>query len=133
LVGSDGSRSCHQRAQDNAGQECGDDPHDHAPCAASSSQMGRFETEWLATNTNLETLADLSGTWIDGVHERKPPRSIILDMDSSESPTASRRSRPGTVTSAAPAIIHCSCSTSSVIWSAVSYERATSTVPRIGA
>jgi hypothetical protein len=35
----------------------------------------------------LETLADLSGTWIDRVHERKPPRSIILDMDSSESPT----------------------------------------------
>jgi Transposase DDE domain group 1 len=56
-------------------------------CAASSSQMGRFETEWLATNTSLETLADLSGTWIDRVHERKPPRSIILDMDSSESPT----------------------------------------------
>jgi Transposase DDE domain group 1 len=30
---------------------------------------------------------DLSGTWIDRVHERKPPRTIILDMDSSESPT----------------------------------------------
>jgi hypothetical protein len=55
--------------------------------AASSSQMGRFETEWLATEANLKTLTDLSGAWIDRVHERKPPRTIILDMDSSESPT----------------------------------------------
>jgi hypothetical protein len=55
--------------------------------AASSSQMGRFETDWLATDVNLEALTDLSGTWIDRVHERKLPRTIILDMDSSESPT----------------------------------------------
>ncbi len=55
--------------------------------AASSSEMGRFETEWLATETNLAVLADLSGTWIDRVHERRPPDGIILDMDSSESPT----------------------------------------------
>ena len=55
--------------------------------AASSSQMGRFETEWLATGANLEALTDLSGAWIDRVHEYKPPDSIILDMDSSESPT----------------------------------------------
>ena len=55
--------------------------------AASSSQMGRFETEWLATGANLEALTDLSGVWIDRVHERKLPRTIILDMDSSESPT----------------------------------------------
>jgi hypothetical protein len=49
--------------------------------------MGRLETEWLATDANLEALTDLSGAWIDRVHERKPPDSIILDMDSSESPT----------------------------------------------
>ena len=49
--------------------------------------MGRFETEWLATETNLAALADLSGAWIDRVHERRPPDGIILDMDSSESPT----------------------------------------------
>jgi hypothetical protein len=55
--------------------------------AASTSQMGRFETEWLATEVNLAALADLSGTWIDHVHERRPPDGIILDMDSSESPT----------------------------------------------
>jgi hypothetical protein len=55
--------------------------------AASSSQMGRFETEWLASDTNLEALTDLSGAWIDRIHDRRPPRDIILDMDSSESPT----------------------------------------------
>ena len=56
-------------------------------CAASASQMGRFETEWLASNENLVVLADLSGQWIDRVHGRQPPRTIVLDMDSSVSPT----------------------------------------------
>ena len=49
--------------------------------------MGRFETELLATDENLATLADLSGKWIDRVHERKLPKAIVLDMDSSVSPT----------------------------------------------
>src|SRR6202165_50397 len=56
-------------------------------CAASASQMGRFETEWLARPGNLAALADLPGRWIDKVHTRRPPRVILLDMDSSESPT----------------------------------------------
>jgi Transposase DDE domain group 1 len=47
--------------------------------AASSSQMGRFETEWLATNANLEALTDLSRTWIDGVHARKPPEGSLAN------------------------------------------------------
>jgi len=34
---------------------------------ASPSQMGRFETNWLAIPENLTTLADLSGHWIDQV------------------------------------------------------------------
>ena len=55
--------------------------------AASTSQMGRFETEWLASEANLAVLTDLSGAWIDRVHVRRPPDGIILDMDSSESPT----------------------------------------------
>ena len=54
---------------------------------ASTSQMGRFETELLATDDNLAVLADLTGIWIDWVHERKPPKVIVLDMDSSVSPT----------------------------------------------
>ena len=55
--------------------------------AASTSQMGRFETEWLATKENLAALTNLSGVWIDRVHARKPPKMIVLDMDSSVSPT----------------------------------------------
>jgi Transposase DDE domain group 1 len=55
--------------------------------AASTSQMGRFETEWLAADANLAALMDLSGAWIDRVHARKPPDGIVLDLDSSESPT----------------------------------------------
>ena len=56
-------------------------------CAASASQMGRFETEWLTSGENLVALADLSGHWIDRVHAGQPPRTIVLDMDSSVSPT----------------------------------------------
>jgi hypothetical protein len=56
-------------------------------CAASPSQMGRFETQWLVGPENLSALADLSGHWIDLVHGRRPPRGIVLDMDSSVSPT----------------------------------------------
>jgi len=55
--------------------------------AASASQMGRFETKWLSRPENLAALADLPGQWIDKVHQRRPPRTIVLDMDSSESPT----------------------------------------------
>jgi Transposase DDE domain group 1 len=36
---------------------------------------------------NLSALAYLSGKWIDRVHGRRPPKGILLDMDSSVSPT----------------------------------------------
>jgi Transposase DDE domain group 1 len=55
--------------------------------AASPSQIGRFETRWLTAEKNLSALTDLSGRWIDRVHSRRPPRGILLDMDSSVSPT----------------------------------------------
>src|ERR671932_423097 len=55
--------------------------------AASTSQMGRFEMEWLASEANLTALVDLSGTWIDRVHARRPQTTIVLDMDSSVSET----------------------------------------------
>ena len=48
---------------------------------ASTSQMGRFETELPANNENLTALADLSGMWIDRVHYHDPPRRVVLDMD----------------------------------------------------
>ena len=53
---------------------------------ASSSEMARFETEQLATEENLEALADLSGHWVDRVHERVGLKTLALDMDSSDSP-----------------------------------------------
>ena len=55
--------------------------------AASTSQMGRFETELLASDENFAALTELSCVWIDRVHDRRPPKMIILDMDSSVSPT----------------------------------------------
>jgi len=55
--------------------------------AASTSVMSRFETEILAQPENLAFLMNLPGTWVQRVHKGKPPRQIILDMDSSVSPT----------------------------------------------
>ena len=55
--------------------------------AASASQMGRFETKWLRRPENLAALADLPGRWIHKVHQRRPPKIVVLEMDSSESPT----------------------------------------------
>jgi hypothetical protein len=55
--------------------------------AASASQMGRFETGTLALPENREALAELSGHWIDRFHDRNGLKYIVLDMDSSVSPT----------------------------------------------
>ena len=59
--------------------------------AASSSEVGRFETETLSTKGNLTALMNLSGRWIDTVHQRKPLRELILDLDSSVSETYGRQ------------------------------------------
>jgi hypothetical protein len=55
--------------------------------AASTSQMGRFETEIMTEPENFEALVSLSGKWIDRIHTQRPPKTIVLDMDSSVSPT----------------------------------------------
>ncbi len=55
--------------------------------AASTSEMARFETDLLETDENLRALAGLSGSWIDRVHERTGLKTLVLDMDSSDSPT----------------------------------------------
>ena len=101
--------------------------------AASTSQMGRFETELLASDANVEVLANMNGVWIDRVHDRRPPKMIILDMDSSVSrPMANRRERRTTVTSAALATIRYSCSTSSAALNGVPCVPATFTAPITG-
>ncbi|WP_298869183.1 IS1380 family transposase [uncultured Gimesia sp.] len=59
--------------------------------AASSSEVGRFETKTLSTNRNLTALMKLSGRWTDNVHRRRPLKELILDMDSSVSETYGRQ------------------------------------------
>ena len=55
--------------------------------AASTSQMGRFETEVLTQPNNLKALTKLSGNWIDRLREHRAMQELILDMDSSVSET----------------------------------------------
>ena len=55
--------------------------------AASTSEMSRFETQMLTKPENLTALTDMSGQWIDQVNSRVGMKKLILDMDSSESPT----------------------------------------------
>ena len=59
--------------------------------AGSVSQMGRFETDILTQPQNLKVLMNQPGQWVDKVHQRKPIKEIILDMDSSDSPTFGRQ------------------------------------------
>lgn len=47
--------------------------------------MGRFETEMLTQPENLAALINLRGRWINAVHDKRPPKVITLEMDSSES------------------------------------------------
>lgn len=47
----------------------------------------RLETRRLADDANLLDLADTPGAGIDRAHGRKLPKSIVLDMNSSLSPT----------------------------------------------
>ena len=55
--------------------------------AASTSQMGRFETSAMTEEQNLTALADLSGRWIDRVQAQRARTALVLDIDSSVSPT----------------------------------------------
>jgi hypothetical protein len=55
--------------------------------AASTSQVGRFETEILTLPENLTALMNLSGKWIDQLRQQTTMKKIVLDMDSSVSET----------------------------------------------
>jgi hypothetical protein len=55
--------------------------------AASTSQMGRFETEVLTQGHNLSKLAMLPGMWVDRLREHRGMKELVLDMDSSVSET----------------------------------------------
>ena len=54
--------------------------------AASESEMGRFEAGILSDERNRAALLSLNGTWIDQVRARRRSPTLILDIDSSESP-----------------------------------------------
>jgi hypothetical protein len=54
--------------------------------AASTSEMGRFETETLTGEKNLKGLAQMNSQWVEGAMAHTQHRRVILDMDSSESP-----------------------------------------------
>jgi hypothetical protein len=67
--------------------------------AASTSQMGRFETGWLTSEANLAALADLSGAWIDRVHARRRRRpSCSTWTAASARRMALRKAAPTTAT-----------------------------------
>ena len=55
--------------------------------AASTSQVGRFETEVLTHPDNLAALMAMPGQWVDRIRQRRPMKKLILDMDSSVSET----------------------------------------------
>jgi hypothetical protein len=59
--------------------------------AASTSQMGRFETEILTSRRNRKALMNLPGQWIDRVRQGRNLDKLILDMDSSVSETYGRQ------------------------------------------
>jgi hypothetical protein len=57
--------------------------------AASALPNGqvRDEAAELSRAENLAALADLPRQWIDKAHHRRPPKTIVLELDASESPT----------------------------------------------
>ncbi len=61
--------------------------------AASTSQVGRFETEILTTRKNLKSLMDVPRKWIGRVRHRRALDKLILDLDSPVSETCGRQER----------------------------------------
>ena len=51
---------------------------------ASTSEMGRFETEFLTQEDNLKGLARINTQWVERAMAHTLHRRVILDMDSSE-------------------------------------------------
>jgi hypothetical protein len=101
--------------------------------AASTSEMGRFETELMTQENNLQGLAQMNAQWVERAIAHTPHRRVILDMDSSEVRyTASRRRQPTADTSDVFATTLSFCSTILGIVKQRRYDQATSTVPMVG-
>ena len=54
--------------------------------AASTSEIGRVETETLTEEKNLKGLAQMNSQWVERAMAHTQHRRVIMDMDSSESP-----------------------------------------------
>ena len=73
---------------------------------ASTSEMGRFETEFLTQEDNRQALARMNTRWVERAMAHTLHQRVILDMDSSESPVhgqqegAAAKLRSGNVHSA---------------------------------
>jgi Transposase DDE domain group 1 len=101
-------------------------------CAASPSQMRRFETKRLAAAKNLPALVDLSSQWIDRVHLRRPQRGIEPNMDSSVNPTHANRKTASEWAYECTCYARCSPSTSLAIWNGACCAPARCTRRRMG-
>ena len=58
---------------------------------ASTSEMGRFETEFLTQEGNRQALARMNTRWVERAMAHTLHQRVILDMDSSESPVLKLR------------------------------------------
>ena len=65
--------------------------HAKKKLGASTSEMSRFETEMLTASENLAALETLPGKWVRRITDKAGLKKLILDLDSSESPTHGRQ------------------------------------------
>lgn len=99
----------------------------------SNGGKGPFETEMLTQPDNLAALADLPGRWIDVMHDRRPPKVITLDIDSSESPVHGDQEGSAWNGHFQSKCLHpLLCSTNSATWSVAASAPAMSTAPMAG-
>ncbi len=102
--------------------------------AASPSQMGRFETQWLdgddeplGARRSVRPM-DRPRAWPPSAARHRARHGFERQPD----PWRAGEAASGTATSTAPATTRCSCSTSSAIWNAARCVPATSTAPTAG-
>ena len=97
--------------------------------AASANTMGRFETQMLSVQDNLQALSEVNGRWVERALQKTTHRRIILDMDSSASPVHGEQEASAyNGISDALATIPCFVSTSSEIAKVHCFDPATCTV-----
>jgi hypothetical protein len=87
-----------------------------AGSAATASQMGRFETSGSAGRKTVRRSRRSAWRGIGKVHQQQPSKMIVLEMDSSESPTNGEQEGSAYYGHfGCTATIRCPCSTNSVM------------------